>query len=146
MHSKYRCTWKSLQFFLIKTMMASMMRILKACISSKYSQCISAIKRILYTTTIYISSCSFVYICFFLFTAIHAERLALCVWDWRPYTIHYHFHNLPPNLPTLPISWKGRNTVKWTSWRNVIFVQYSMSNNMQITLEFNMLKLPSKSS
>jgi len=39
--------------------------VLKACISSKYSKCISAIKRILYTTEMYISSSSFVYLCFF---------------------------------------------------------------------------------
>jgi len=39
--------------------------VLKACISSKYSKCISAIKRILYTTAMYISASSFVYLCFF---------------------------------------------------------------------------------
>ena len=37
--------------------------VLKACISSKYSKCISAIKRILYTTAMYISSSSFVHLC-----------------------------------------------------------------------------------
>jgi len=41
--------------------------ILKACISSKYSKCISAIKCILYTTAMYISSSSFVYLCFSLY-------------------------------------------------------------------------------
>ena len=39
--------------------------VLKGCISSMYSKCISAIKRILYTTAMYISSSSFVYLCFF---------------------------------------------------------------------------------
>jgi len=38
--------------------------VLKACITSKYSKCISAIKRILYTTAMYISL-SFVYLCFY---------------------------------------------------------------------------------
>jgi len=38
--------------------------VLKACISSKYSKCVSAIKLILYTTAMYISSSSFVYLCF----------------------------------------------------------------------------------
>jgi len=33
---------------------------LKACISSKYSKCMSATKRVLYTTAMYISSSSFV--------------------------------------------------------------------------------------
>jgi len=37
----------------------------KACISSKYSKCISAIERILYTTAMYTSSSSFVYLFFF---------------------------------------------------------------------------------
>jgi len=41
--------------------------VLKACISAKYSKCISANKRILYPTTMHISSLSFVYLCFFLF-------------------------------------------------------------------------------
>jgi len=45
--------------------------VLKACISSKYCKCISAIKRILYTTAMYISSSSFVYLCFSLFSAMH---------------------------------------------------------------------------
>ena len=53
--------------------------VLKACISSKYSKCISAIKRILYTTAMYISSSSFVYLCFFLFTAMHEKSSALRV-------------------------------------------------------------------
>jgi len=38
--------------------------VLKACISSKYSKCINAIKRIFYTTAMYIPSSSFVYLCF----------------------------------------------------------------------------------
>jgi len=58
----------------------------KACISSKYSKCISAIKRILYITAMYTSSSSFVYLCFFLFTAMHVKSLAFCVWEWRRYT------------------------------------------------------------
>ena len=37
--------------------------VIKACISSKCSKCINAIKRILYTTAMYISSSSFVYLC-----------------------------------------------------------------------------------
>jgi len=41
--------------------------VLKACVSSKYSKCTSAIKRVLYTTAMYISSSSFVYLCFSLF-------------------------------------------------------------------------------
>jgi len=49
--------------------------VLKACISSKYSKYISIIKRILYTTTRYISSSSFVFL-FFLFTAMHVKNLA----------------------------------------------------------------------
>jgi len=61
--------------------------ILKACISSKYSKCTSAIKRILYTIAMYISSSSFVYLFFFHFTTMHVESLALCVWEWRRYTI-----------------------------------------------------------
>jgi len=58
--------------------------VLKACISSKYSKYISAIKRILYTTatlyyyTILVFFCVFV---FFLFTAMHVKSLAFCVWE-----------------------------------------------------------------
>ena len=39
--------------------------VLKACILSKYIKCISAIHRMLYTTAMYVSSSSFVYLCFF---------------------------------------------------------------------------------
>ena len=55
--------------------------VLKACISSKYNKCISAIKRILYTRGMYTSSSSFVYLCFFPFTAMHVKSLAPCVWE-----------------------------------------------------------------
>jgi len=66
MHSIHRCTWKSLQFFIIVIMMASFMRVSwKACIWSKYSKYISAIERILHTTAKYTSSSSFVYLCLF---------------------------------------------------------------------------------
>jgi len=41
--------------------------VLKACISSKYSKYISAIKHILYTTVMYTSSSSFVYLCLSLY-------------------------------------------------------------------------------
>jgi len=41
--------------------------VLKAYISAKYSKCISAIKRILYSTAMHISSSSFVYLWFSLF-------------------------------------------------------------------------------
>jgi len=44
--------------------------VLKACISSKYSKSISAMKRILYTTAMYIS-CLLSCICVFLFTAVN---------------------------------------------------------------------------
>jgi len=41
--------------------------VLKACISSKYGKCISAIKCILYTTSMYTPLSSFVYSCFSLY-------------------------------------------------------------------------------
>jgi len=60
--------------------MASFIRVSqKAYISSKYSKCISAIKRMLYTTAKYTSSSSFVYLCIFLFTAMHVKSLAFCL-------------------------------------------------------------------
>ena len=55
----------------------------KACISSKYSKCINAIKRILYTTAKYTASYCFVHLCFFLFTPKHVKSLAFCVLEWR---------------------------------------------------------------
>ena len=77
MHSIYRCTWKSLQFFIIIIMMATFMCVLKACISSKYSKCIGASKRILYTTAMYIFSSFFVY-----FSLLrYILSLALCMWE-----------------------------------------------------------------
>jgi len=55
------------------------------CISSKYSKCISAIKRILYTTAMYISSSSFVYLCFSLYCGACWKSSALRV---RVKTLH----------------------------------------------------------
>ena len=51
--------------------------VLKAC---KCSKCISAIKRILYTTAVYISLSSFVYLCFSLYCDV-CLNLALCMWE-----------------------------------------------------------------
>jgi len=59
--------------------------VLKTCISSKFSECISAIKRIFCTTEMYLSPSSFVYLCCFLFPAMHAKSAAFCVWEWRRY-------------------------------------------------------------
>ena len=50
-----------------------------ACIWSKYSKCISAIKRILYTTAMYISSSSFMYLCFPLYCDAYLKSSALRV-------------------------------------------------------------------
>ena len=52
---------------------------LKVCISSKYSKCISAIKRILYTTAMYISSSSFMYLCISLYCDACLKSSALRV-------------------------------------------------------------------
>jgi len=95
--------------------------VLIACISSKYSKCISAIKRILSTTAMYsiyprLLSC----ICVFLFTVMHVYNLAPCVWEWRRYTIHnilYQWSN---------IVWLNRvtstgNKVCWQSF-NFVFI------------------------
>jgi len=62
--------------------------VLKAFISSKYSKCISAIKRSLYYRNVYILD-SFRVFVFFLFTAMHVKSLAFCVWEWRRYTMQY---------------------------------------------------------
>jgi len=80
-------------------------RVLKACISSKYSKCISAIKRILYTTAMHISSSSFVYLCFFLFTAMDVKNLAFCVWEWRRFTYNSSFDDLHWSI-SLARTWK----------------------------------------
>ena len=65
---------------------------LKKLVSSKCRKCISAIKRILYTTAMYTSSTSFVLLHFpFLLTAMHVKNLAFCVWEWRRCTIQYNF-------------------------------------------------------
>ena len=53
--------------------------VLKACISSKHSKGISAIKRIPYTTAMYISSSSFVYLCISLYCDACLKSRALRV-------------------------------------------------------------------
>jgi len=80
MHSIHRYTWKSLQFFIIVIMIGNIHAcVLKTCISSKYSKCISAIKRIPYTTAMHISSSSFVYFCFSLYYDACLKSSVLCV-------------------------------------------------------------------
>jgi len=53
--------------------------VLKACISSKCIKCISAIKRTLYTTAMYISSSFLVYLCFSLYCDACVKSSALRV-------------------------------------------------------------------
>jgi len=53
--------------------------VLKACISANFSKCISAIKRILYTTAMYVSSSSFVYLRFSRFCDACLKSRVLCV-------------------------------------------------------------------
>ena len=60
--------------------------VLKACVSSKYSKCISAIKRILSTTAMCIYPRHLSCINLFHVTAMHVWSLAPCVWGWRPNT------------------------------------------------------------
>ena len=59
--------------------------VLTTCISSKFSECISAIKRIFCTIEMYLSPSSIVYLCCFLFPAMHVKSAAFCVWEWRRY-------------------------------------------------------------
>jgi len=42
--------------------------------------------------SMYTSSSSFVYLCFFLFSAMHVKSLAFCVWEWRRYTQYNPFN------------------------------------------------------
>ena len=86
MHTIHRCTWKSLQFFIIIIMMAWFMRVFQQnalAPSSVYSilpQCIRP----------HFLSCICVFS--FLFTAMHVESLAFCVWEWRRYSIQYNYN------------------------------------------------------
>jgi len=64
--------------------------VLKACISSKYSKCISAIKRILNTTTMYTSSSSFVHLCLSLYCDACLKSSVLRVGVKTLHTIQYN--------------------------------------------------------
>jgi len=78
MHFINRCTWKSLQSYITTIMMTSLL-----CVSEKLvfhqSKCISAIKRKLSITAMYISSSSFVYLCFPSYCDACLKSSALCV-------------------------------------------------------------------
>jgi len=60
-HFINRCTWKSLQYYIIISMMTSFMRMSQKLVFHQ-SKCIRAIKRILPTTAMYVSSSSFMYL------------------------------------------------------------------------------------
>jgi len=61
MHFINRCTWKSSQYYIIISMMTSFMRVSQKLVFHQ-RKCISAIKRILSTTAMYVSSSSFMYL------------------------------------------------------------------------------------
>ena len=63
MHFINRCTWKSSQHYIIISMMTSFMRMSQKLVFHQ-SKCIFAIKRILSTTAMYVSSSSFMYLRF----------------------------------------------------------------------------------
>jgi len=63
MHFINRCTWKSSQYYIIISMMTSFMRMSQKLVFHE-SKCICAIKRILSTTAMYVSSFSFMYLRF----------------------------------------------------------------------------------
>ena len=66
MHFINRCTWKSSQYYIIISMMTSFIISMMTRMSQKLvfhqSECISAIKRILSTTAMYVSSSSFMHL------------------------------------------------------------------------------------
>jgi len=57
-----RCTWKSSQYCIIIIMLAPVMRVSYKLVFHR-SECVSAIRRLLSTTAMYISSSSFTYLC-----------------------------------------------------------------------------------
>ena len=61
MHYINRCTWKSLQYYIIISMVTSFMRVSQKLVFHQ-NKCISAIKGILSTTAMYVSSSSFIYL------------------------------------------------------------------------------------
>ena len=56
-----RCTWKSSQYYIVISRMTSFIRISQKLVFHQ-SKCICAIKRILSTTAMYVSSSSFMYL------------------------------------------------------------------------------------
>jgi len=63
MHFINRCTWKSSQYYIIISMITSFMHMSQTLVFHK-SKCICAIMRILFTTAMYVSSSSFMYLRF----------------------------------------------------------------------------------
>jgi len=63
MHFINRCTWKSSQYYIIISTMTSFMRMSQKLVFHQ-SKCICAIKRMLSTTAMYVSSSSFMYLRF----------------------------------------------------------------------------------
>jgi len=61
MHFLNRCSWKSSQSYIIISMMTSLMLMSQKLVFHQ-SKCICAIKRILSTTAMYVSSSSFMYL------------------------------------------------------------------------------------
>ena len=62
MHFINQCTWKSSQYYIIISMMTSFMHMSQKLVFHQ-NKCISAIKHVLFTTAMCVSSSSFMYLC-----------------------------------------------------------------------------------
>ena len=90
MHFINQCTWKSSQYYIIISTMTSFMRMSQKLVYH-HSKCICAIKRILSSAAMYVSSSFFMYLGFQCYcTAMHASIQAPCVGDWRRYSVQYN--------------------------------------------------------
>ena len=72
------CTWKSSQYYIIISMMTSLMRMSQKLVFHQ-SKCICTIKRILSTTTMYVSSSSFMHLRIPCYCDACLNSSALCV-------------------------------------------------------------------
>ena len=102
MHSIHRCTWKSLQFFIITIMMQS-----HSCVCLKKLVFHQSQVKALAPSSVYFTLLQCIYprflscICvFFSLFTMHVESLAFCVWEWRRYTIQYNAIPTPMRATT----------------------------------------------
>jgi len=129
-----RCAWKSSQYYIIISMSTSFMRMSQKLVFHQ-SKCICAIKRILSTTAMYVSSSSFIYLRFPCYCNACLNSSTLHVGLKTFYSIQYNTQFISQFKSSFD---KLRNTndigLEWSQPGRKIAIKLMHKNNLNFKL------------